>query len=736
MNVSMTRVLTMALGLFHGPGCCAIVSKGGRGQWRKVPVLPALRLLRVAVLLCAGVALAAEEIMVPRLAVWRYSDAGVTPGAGWQAVSFDDVTWKVGPAILGYGDADVATVVGYGPASTNKFITTYFRHSFVVSDAATFDRLQVQLLRDDGAVVYLNGTEVLRDNLPAGTITNTTFALTAVGGADERTYFAFTVSAAYLVEGTNVLAVEVHQSSPTSSDVAFDLAMTAALPPFVITPLVTGDNVGGTNGAIDLAVSVIDPASLSSNVSVRFHLRAAEPPAGPDFTLAVLPDTQYYTAALNGGTPAIFSSQTDWIVTNRVARNIVFVTQLGDTVEHGDNGGDDVEWRAATNALYRLEDPLTTSLAVGIPYGVAVGNHDQTPNGSAQGATLFYNRFFGTNHFASRSYYGGHFGTNNNSHYELFDGGGLRFVVLHLEYNTETNAAVLEWAGQVLQAHAERRAIVVGHYMVNTGNPGTFGASGQVIYEALKGHTNLVLMLGGHVIGEGRRTDVFEDRNVHTLLANYQGRENGGNGWLRLLEFSPSNNVVRVRTYSPLLDQYETNADSEFTLDCDLGTSGPFAWVGETSAVIPTSSVSVTCSNLASATTYEWFVSVADGPRVQTSPVWRFTTGNITASGLKLFLAMTPDGELEFAWPSTTGRVYRVCFKDELENSGWTDLSEDIEAVSEFTRWRAPIPTGIPHRFYAVRVVGHVSVWKRQVRASAFRKLGGKLTNNRSRMIH
>ena len=82
------------------------------------------------------------------------------------------------------------------------------------------------LLRDDGAVVYLNGTEVARSNLPAGAITATTFATTAVGGADESTFYPFTVSASGLVSGTNVLAVEVHQSDRTSTDISFDLELT------------------------------------------------------------------------------------------------------------------------------------------------------------------------------------------------------------------------------------------------------------------------------------------------------------------------------------------------------------------------------------------------------------------------------------------------------------------------------------------------------------------------------
>src|SRR5207253_6772408 len=88
--------------------------------------------------------------------------------------------------------------------------------------------------------------------------------------------------------------------------------------------------------------------------------------------------------------------------------------QLGDCVENGDNGGDTIEWGNAWGALSRLENPISALLPYGIPYGVSVGNHDQSPEGSATGTTALYNAYFGVGHFAGRSYYGGHFGTNNN----------------------------------------------------------------------------------------------------------------------------------------------------------------------------------------------------------------------------------------------------------------------------------------------------------------------------------
>src|SRR5256885_1350218 len=80
--------------------------------------------------------------------------------------SLNDGTWKSGPAELGYGDGDEATVVSFGSDANNKFITTYFRDSFTVSDPSLVTSLTMRVLRDDGAVVYLNGTEVFRTNMP------------------------------------------------------------------------------------------------------------------------------------------------------------------------------------------------------------------------------------------------------------------------------------------------------------------------------------------------------------------------------------------------------------------------------------------------------------------------------------------------------------------------------------------------------------------------------------------
>ncbi len=164
--------------------------------------------------------------LVPLGSVWKYLDNGTNQGTAWQAASFNDSAWKSGPAQLGYGDGDEQTVVGYGPDSSNKYITTYFRTSFVVSDpSVAANGLSLSLLRDDGAVVYLNGVEVFRSNMPTGTVSYLTTASSAVAGTDESALFTATINPALLIAGTNVLAVEIHQSDGASSDISFDFSL-------------------------------------------------------------------------------------------------------------------------------------------------------------------------------------------------------------------------------------------------------------------------------------------------------------------------------------------------------------------------------------------------------------------------------------------------------------------------------------------------------------------------------
>ena len=158
---------------------------------------------------------------------WKYHDLGSNLGTAWRGISYNDASWASGPAQLGYGDGDEATIIGYGGNPNNKYITSYFRRVVVLAADQVVQTLNGTILVDDGALVFLNGMEIFRVNMPDGPVGYTTTALTAI--ADENAYHPFSVPPELLVAGTNIVAVEIHQSSATSSDISFDCALSGSL---------------------------------------------------------------------------------------------------------------------------------------------------------------------------------------------------------------------------------------------------------------------------------------------------------------------------------------------------------------------------------------------------------------------------------------------------------------------------------------------------------------------------
>ncbi|MEK3731848.1 MULTISPECIES: PA14 domain-containing protein [Paenibacillus] len=176
----------------------------------------------------AGAAILAAGLhFIEKDSQWTYLDDGSDQGTAWKEPNFDDSSWKKAPAPLGYAGSgkgqDLNTWIGYGSDAGNKHLTTYFRQEFQVTDAAAIKQLEASLIRDDGAVIYLNGQEVYRTNMPSGEITYRTTASTAVG--DERNAYVFEIDPALLVDGTNVMAASVHQDRGASSDLFFSLEL-------------------------------------------------------------------------------------------------------------------------------------------------------------------------------------------------------------------------------------------------------------------------------------------------------------------------------------------------------------------------------------------------------------------------------------------------------------------------------------------------------------------------------
>ncbi|HZO86648.1 MAG TPA: hypothetical protein VFC26_15625, partial [Verrucomicrobiae bacterium] len=228
-------------------------------------------LLTVALTLAAVQVGASPIVILPAGSAWRYSADGTDQGTAWRSVSFNDAIWNTGPAQLGFGDGDEVTML------TPGIVTAYFRHAFQ-SQLSGVSSLTVRLLRDDGAVVYINGVEVFRNNMPAGPVSYTTLATAAVGGAEESTEFIVAqIDPNVLVQGVNVVAVEVHQVTVSSGDLSFDLELIAESGPSLPTVNVVATDSDAAESGVLAAIfpgtfTFSRSGSTSNALTARFAL--------------------------------------------------------------------------------------------------------------------------------------------------------------------------------------------------------------------------------------------------------------------------------------------------------------------------------------------------------------------------------------------------------------------------------------------------------------------------------
>ncbi|MGA3145233.1 MAG: SGNH/GDSL hydrolase family protein [Verrucomicrobiota bacterium] len=158
--------------------------------------------------------------------VWKYSDTGQDLGTNWSQPNYDDSGWASGAARLGYGDPAVFTTVSFGTNASSKHITTYFRDSFVVPGDVAFTNLNFRLSRVDGAVVWLNGQEAFRTNMPTGPITYTTLAsMWTIVQDTPYTFYPTNIAVSNLPAGTNLVAVEVHLYLANRTSLGFDMEL-------------------------------------------------------------------------------------------------------------------------------------------------------------------------------------------------------------------------------------------------------------------------------------------------------------------------------------------------------------------------------------------------------------------------------------------------------------------------------------------------------------------------------
>jgi hypothetical protein len=442
------------------------------------------------------------------------------------------------------------------------------------------------------------------------------------------------------------------------------------LPPSQPTNPSPADGATGVSTSPQLCVNVSDPNG--DPLTVTFKGRQGGGGSGTPFTVIAMPDTQFYSESF----PTTYEAQTAWIRDNRIARNIVMSVGLGDCVNIADI---QQQWTNANAANLILENPLTTGLPDGIPYGIAVGNHDQAPNGAARSGadenitTLLYNQTFPKSRFQGRAYFGGQFGLpgfadSMDNHYELFSASGMDFIVFHLEWDDgncswPANGApptgtlttcqnVMTWMRNLLvNTYPNRRAIIASHFVgtPSSGGPGTIALSnqGQAYLNLAKPLPNVFLMVGGHLDQSNHRVDLANDGHpIYTVVSDFQTRPNGGNGWLRIMTFDPAADTIHIETYSPTVaggrfinkptphadDQPSEPNGNELTLAYDMDAGLPFQTIGTTTNVPSGTQTCVSWPGLTANVVHEWKVEVSDATATTTSAIRSFTTSSCSVN--------------------------------------------------------------------------------------------------------
>lgn len=358
-----------------------------------------------------------------------------------------------------------------------------------------------------------------------------------------------------------------------------------------------------------------------------------------DFSFVWMSDTQYYSQSY----PNIYGTMVNWIKDNQVEQKIKYVIHTGDLV---DKAYDEAQWNVADASMKVLDD-------ANIPYGVLAGNHDvghQTNDYSE------YWKYFGADRFANQPTYGGTY-DNNRGHYDLISSNGNDFIIVYMGWGLADDE--IEWMNQVVKQYPERKAILAFHeYLLVSGNRAPI--ADKVYEKVIVPNKNVIAALSGHYHDAELKVDAIDDdgdgvadRNVYQMLADYQGAEEGGQGYMRLLQFDMKNNKLHVKTYSPHMLNYNyydpiaNPGKDEFSLDLDLeGKLKRVATdyfgvkvltdskIGSVEQVKSGALASVVWSELKSEQYNQWYAVAEDAFSGRTvSDIWGFQTGKVSDGG-------------------------------------------------------------------------------------------------------
>lgn len=378
------------------------------------------------------------------------------------------------------------------------------------------------------------------------------------------------------------LIVEVGEAASLSGSVEDDGAINTV--PTVLWSKVSGPGTvafadGGsrqTTADFSLAGTYVlritaDDGELSTSDDVTVTVREPSTQTTKPFSIIILPDTQTYAAY----SPAKFTSQTQWIASQVSDLNIQMVLHEGDLVTHP---AYQAEWANARASMTILDGI--------VPYVLSLGNHDYD---GGRNSTA-YNTYFPVNKYQGATGFGAVFEPAKlDNSYHTFSAAGVDFLVFSLEFGARNE--VLTWADSIILAHPGYRVIILTHaYLDGDGtrlssgdryNPHYYGLTGSVndgeqMWQALvKKHKNIDFVFSGHVRGvdntgcaNAYTVDVGDNGNlVHQIVANYQDCYNGGSGYLRIITFDPASRSAAVKTYSPYLNSYLTDANNQFVIE-------------------------------------------------------------------------------------------------------------------------------------------------------------------------
>ncbi len=649
---------------------------------------------------------ASTNVLIPAGSIWRYLDDGSDAGVAWRESQFDDSEWPWGFAQLGFGDLDEETTLASGP-SGSRIVTYYFRTVFDLAHSSTYTNFSLSVLRDDGVAVYVNGLQVWRNNLPSGAIGYRTLATANVTGADEDAFHTTNVAPSAFHEGSNLVAVEVHQSSRTSSDLSFDLELTGvSVPPQVMRgPYL--QRGGPTNIVI----------RWRTNLPCDSQVRWGADPALLDSVWSDAVETNEHEVALTGlnpGTRYYYSIGTTWRVLagDESYRFVTAPTQARPTRiwVQGDSGTANVNSRAVYESYLAFTGVRETDLWLMLgdnAYGIGadyeyqsavfdlfptllrrtvlwstIGNHE-TYSGSFEDFPYL--------HIFTLPKEGEAGGVpSGTERYYSFNYGNIHFVCLDAMTSLRSSdGPMATWLGQDLQANTNEWVIAFWHHPPYTKGSHDSDWEGELvemrqnivpILEAygvdlvLSGHSHCYersFLINGHY---GPSTSLEESMKID----GGDGREDGTGPYVK--PEGPGENQGAVYIVAGSSGQVSGGSLDHPAMITSMSRLG--------SLVLDIDGPRLHATFLRETGAIDDYFTIVKGPQAQ---------------ALRLVGYHLNDGVFTLAWNSQAKKAYVVERATRLQPADWIAVSDALPGSGGLMSWMAPVSEQPAGAFFRVR---------------------------------